>query len=51
MVLADERVDLPVADPLAGIDDGRTLLVRDLVRDDTTAVVAAVPFSAGLLAA
>ena len=48
---ADDQIALPVAEASAAVDDGRTLLDRDLVGDGAASLAPAVALPAYLLTA
>jgi hypothetical protein len=50
MAFADHGIALPVTEAPPGINNGRTLINRDLVGDTPAPVVAAIALAAGPLA-
>lgn len=51
MILADDGIGFPVANPTAGLDDGWTILNGEAVRDRASPVYLAITLLALLLAA
>lgn len=45
MTRTNRQIGLPVAEAFAAIDDGRTVLDRDLVGNDAASVASAIPFA------